>query len=165
MNIKIIDFEKNETVSLTLDGKSLDLNIDDYELTEYGKKTLFIHDYEDWQVDHIAKTLKELMLDSEYEKNKNGQVEDKSPTLEKEIKAVCDEMAAFLIEKNKAYGNSAADPVGIFAKRLNPLDQIDVRIDDKLNRLQKGHEYPGDDTIVDLAGYLILRMIVAKSAQ
>jgi len=74
-------------------------------------------------------------------------------------------MAACLIEKNAAYGNASAEPIGVFAKRLNTLDQIDVRIDDKLNRLQKGHEYPGDDTIIDLAGYLILRMIIANKAQ
>lgn len=81
--------------------------------------------------------------------------------LEKEIKAVCNEMAEFLIAKNAAYGNSAAEPVGIFAKRLDTLAQIDVRIDDKLNRMQKGHEYPGDDTVKDLAGYLLLRMVVS----
>lgn len=85
--------------------------------------------------------------------------------LKTEIKNKCEEMAAFLIEKNAAYGNSAAEPVGIFAKRLDTLDQIDVRIDDKLNRLQKGHEYPGDDTVKDLAGYLILRMIVSEIEQ
>ena len=84
-----------------------------------------------------------------------------SAPLEKQIRATCQEMADFLVEKNKAYGNSAAEPVGIFSKRLDPLAQIDVRIDDKLNRLLKGNEYAGDDTIKDLAGYLLLRMIVA----
>lgn len=70
-------------------------------------------------------------------------------------------MAHFLVEKNRAYGNSVAEPSAIFAKRLDPLAQIDVRIDDKLSRLQRGSEYPGDDTIKDLAGYLILRIVVA----
>lgn len=85
----------------------------------------------------------------------------KSP-LEKEIRAVCNEIADFLVEKNQAYGNSVAEPVSIFAKRLDRLAQIDVRIDDKLSRLQKGQEYPGDDTVKDLVGYLILRIIVAE---
>lgn len=80
--------------------------------------------------------------------------------LGKEIIAKCNEIANLLIEKNKAYGNSVAEPTGIFAKRIDTLGQIDVRIDDKLSRLSKGQEYPGDDTILDLAGYLILRMIV-----
>ena len=82
--------------------------------------------------------------------------------LEKEIRSVCNELADFLVEKNQAYGNSVAEPVTIFAKRLDRLAQIDVRIDDKLSRLQKGQEYPGDDTVKDLVGYLILRMIVSE---
>lgn len=74
----------------------------------------------------------------------------------------CDEMKAFLLEKNRSYGNSASEPVGIFARRFDVLAQIDVRIDDKLNRLKKGSEYPGDDTVKDLIGYLILRRAVAS---
>lgn len=86
---------------------------------------------------------------------------DEAP-LKNEILAVCNEMADFLIAKNRAYGNSAAEPVSVFARRLDRLAQIDVRIDDKLARLQKGSEFPGDDTVKDLAGYLLLRMIVAN---
>jgi hypothetical protein len=81
--------------------------------------------------------------------------------LEAEIRKVCQELADFLVEKNRAYGNSAAEPVGIFAKRIDTLAQIDVRIDDKLSRLKRGSEYPGDDTVKDLTGYLVLRMVVA----
>lgn len=86
--------------------------------------------------------------------------ESKAP-LENEIRAMCQEMADFLVEKNKSYGNSVSQPISVFAKRLDKLAQIDVRIDDKLNRLKNGQEFPGDDTIKDLAGYLILRMVVA----
>lgn len=82
--------------------------------------------------------------------------------LEQEIRNKCAELAEFLVEKNKAYGNSVAEPLGVFARRLDTLAQIDVRIDDKLNRLSKGSEYPGDDTIKDLTGYLIMRMIVKE---
>lgn len=82
--------------------------------------------------------------------------------LEKEIRAECEALAEFLIAKNRAYGNSAAEPCRIFAKRVDALAQIDCRIDDKLNRLMRGSEYPGDDTVLDLAGYLVLRMIVDK---
>lgn len=78
------------------------------------------------------------------------------------ISRECDEMKAFLLAKNRAYGNSASEPVGIFARRFDVLAQIDVRIDDKLNRLKKGSEYPGDDTVKDLIGYLILRRAVAS---
>lgn len=85
--------------------------------------------------------------------------------LEKEIRSYCNEIAEFLVEKNRAYGNSAAEPASIFAKRLDNLAQIDVRIDDKLNRLKKGSEYPGDDTIKDLTGYLILREVVKRQTE
>lgn len=85
--------------------------------------------------------------------------------LEREIRAKCNQLAEFLVEKNRAYGNSAAEPIGIFARRVDSLAQIDCRIDDKLNRMAKGNEYPGDDTIKDLAGYLILRMIVEEKTR
>lgn len=94
----------------------------------------------------------------------SGVVATKAPPpapLEKEIRAECQAIADFLVAKNRAYGNSASEPCRIFAKRVDPLAQIDCRIDDKINRLMRGGEYPGDDTCLDLTGYLILRMIVA----
>lgn len=86
----------------------------------------------------------------------------KKAPLEREIRAMCNELANFLVKKNTAYGNSVAAPSGIFAKGIDALTQIDVRIDDKLSRLQNGSEYPGDDTEKDLAGYLIIKMIMKK---
>ena len=75
-----------------------------------------------------------------------------------EIWTSCHEIAHMLIEKNIAYGNSALDPVRIFSK-AGPREQLHVRIDDKLNRLMKGTEYPGDNDIDDLIGYLVLLKI------
>jgi hypothetical protein len=85
--------------------------------------------------------------------------------LEEAITDKCNELMQFLIEKNRAYGNSVAEPIGIFAQRIDTLAQIDVRIDDKLNRMAKGSEYPGDDTVKDLAGYLVLRMVVKEQEE
>ena len=76
------------------------------------------------------------------------------------IKETIKDIESLLIEKNKAYGDSAIDPVRIFSK-ANNIEQIYVRIDDKLSRVKRGHEYPGDDTIKDLIGYLVL-LLVAK---
>jgi len=73
----------------------------------------------------------------------------------------CEKLANFLIEKNKAYGNSAAEPVRIFSK-ADPLAQIDIRIDDKLSRIAKGNEFHGDDTELDLVGYLILKRVLRR---
>lgn len=84
--------------------------------------------------------------------------------MQNQIKAVCKEVEELLIAKNTAYGNSAADPIHIFA-RVDAMEQINVRIDDKLNRIKKGREYPGDDTELDLIGYLILKRAVKLKAK
>ena len=70
-------------------------------------------------------------------------------------------MAEMLIEKNIAYGNSALEPVRIFSK-APAIEQIQVRLDDKLSRLARGSEYPGDDTIRDLIGYLYLYLMAEQ---
>lgn len=77
-----------------------------------------------------------------------------------DIARVCDSISSFLIEKNIAYGDSALDPVRIFSK-ANSIEQLLVRIDDKLSRFARGTDYPGDNDIDDLIGYLIL-LKVAK---
>ncbi len=70
------------------------------------------------------------------------------------IEEVCRDLASLLKEKNKAYGNSALDPVRIFSK-ASPEEQIRVRIDDKLSRLVRG-QAGGEDVRKDLMGYLVL---------
>lgn len=62
-----------------------------------------------------------------------------------------------LKSKNAAYGNAALNPVRIFSKA--PADeQINVRIDDKLSRLARGHD-AGEDVELDLIGYLLLKRV------
>jgi hypothetical protein len=68
---------------------------------------------------------------------------------------VCNEVADLLITKNRAYGNSALDPVRIFSS-ADEKEQLKVRIDDKLSRFARGGEFPGDNDIDDLIGYLVL---------
>lgn len=76
-----------------------------------------------------------------------------------EILSACLDLADFLAEKNISYGNSAIKPARIFSKASNK-EQLFIRIDDKLNRLFQGKEYPGDDVLKDLAGYYILLMVI-----
>ena len=85
---------------------------------------------------------------------------DLTPT-QHTIKAVCDDLAAFLIDKNRAYGSSFSEPINIFSQ-VSAREQLAVRIDDKLNRMHKGSEYAGDDTVLDLAGYLILLLTLDR---
>ena len=76
------------------------------------------------------------------------------------ISLVCDRIKELLLEKNKKYGDSALDPSRIFSK-ANPIEQLLVRIDDKLNRIQKGAGLLAndEDIIQDLIGYLVLLKI------
>lgn len=77
------------------------------------------------------------------------------------IAAVCDEIKEMLLAKNRAYGNSALAPLRIFS-RADTVEQLNVRIDDKLSRIARGSEYAGDDTELDLVGYLVLRRVAAR---
>lgn len=76
------------------------------------------------------------------------------------IAAECDAIKAMLLEKNASYGNSALEPLRIFSS-TNPTEQLRVRIDDKLSRLARGAA-AGEDTILDLIGYLILLRVAER---
>lgn len=82
-----------------------------------------------------------------------------------QVQQITTELADMLIAKNKAYGNSALDPVRVFSQ-ADTAEQIRVRIDDKLSRLQRGNAH-NEDTILDLMGYLVLLRIAeaAKEAK
>jgi F0F1-type ATP synthase beta subunit len=75
----------------------------------------------------------------------------------------CDEVARLLVRKNKAYGNSFAEPLHVFSK-LTPEQGIRVRLDDKLKRIANGTNLDDvpEDTEEDLLGYLILLRVLRK---
>lgn len=79
------------------------------------------------------------------------------------ISLICDDIKQLLIEKNQKYGDSALEPNRIFSK-ASSVEQILVRIDDKLNRIQKGAGLLAndEDVISDLIGYLVLLKIALK---
>jgi len=70
---------------------------------------------------------------------------------------ITNEIATMLIQKNKAYGNSALNPVRIFS-RADTVEQLKVRIDDKLSRISRGSTM-GEDVVNDLIGYLVILKI------
>lgn len=72
----------------------------------------------------------------------------------------CLGIAEMLIEKNRAYGNSALQPVRVFSKASSE-EQLLVRIDDKLSRLARGSA-AGEDVVADLIGYLVLLRIARR---
>jgi hypothetical protein len=80
---------------------------------------------------------------------------------QKDIEKVSKQVSDLLIAKNKSYGDSALHPTRVFSKADN-VEQLLVRIDDKLSRIQNGHDWPGDNDIDDLIGYLILLKIAKE---
>lgn len=73
-----------------------------------------------------------------------------------------DAAVELLLEKNRAYGNSAISPKRFFSQ-ADKTEQIRVRIDDKLNRLVNGlTEGEEEDVVLDLIGYLILLRVAQR---
>lgn len=83
-------------------------------------------------------------------------------SFEGNVHRITDQIADLLIEKNRAYGDSALNPIRVFSK-VDRMEQLFIRLDDKLSRIQRGHEYPGDDTIRDIMGYCALILIAKES--
>jgi hypothetical protein len=80
-----------------------------------------------------------------------------------EIIAVCNDLAKMLLQKNKAYGNSALEPLRIFSK-ADAAEQIKVRMDDKMSRLMRG-EAAGEDALADFVGYWVLLQVLKRRAK
>ena len=74
---------------------------------------------------------------------------------------IVNNITKMLIEKNRKYGNSALKPQRIFSK-ASAVEQIKVRIDDKLSRMKNQQEDEDEDVISDLIGYLILLKIAKE---
>lgn len=80
-----------------------------------------------------------------------------------EITKICDDIKELLLYKNSRYGDSALEPCRIFSK-ASAVEQLLVRIDDKINRIHKGIGLldTDEDIIMDLIGYLVLLKIGLK---
>ncbi len=77
-----------------------------------------------------------------------------------EIERVCDKVKELLLYKNSKYGDSALSPIRVLSNS-SPVDQILVRIDDKLNRIKQGDGLleKDEDVVLDLIGYFVLLKI------
>jgi hypothetical protein len=74
---------------------------------------------------------------------------------EEKILMIIDQIKNLLLEKNRKYGNSALEPMRVFSRSDN-LEQIRVRIDDKLSRVKSAQLDEDEEVLNDLIGYLIL---------
>lgn len=79
-------------------------------------------------------------------------------SVKQEILQQVKRIANMLIEKNAKYGNSALRPKRIFS-RVDPIEQINIRIDDKLSRIANQNANDDEDAEMDLIGYLILKKV------
>ena len=86
-----------------------------------------------------------------------------STKTQNDIKRVCKQIENLLIEKNKKYGDSALNPARVMSKS-NTIEQILVRIDDKLNRIKQGAGLlaSDEDVVMDLMGYFVLLKIALE---
>ena len=79
-----------------------------------------------------------------------------------DIARVCDRIKQLLLQKNMQYGDSALNPIRVLSKS-GPIEQILVRIDDKLNRIKQGNILGDDeDVVMDLIGYFVLLKIALE---
>ena len=84
----------------------------------------------------------------------------------KKIRAVMKELTELLVLKNEQYGDSALNPVGIFANG-SAEELIRVRMDDKISRLATGNDVieSDEDIYLDLAGYCVLWLVAHRDEE
>lgn len=82
----------------------------------------------------------------------------KTLTFAQEVHIVLVAVNDMLEKKNRKYGDSALNPKRVFS-RASTVEQIKVRLDDKLSRLASGQADEDEDVLMDLLGYLVLLRI------
>lgn len=80
-----------------------------------------------------------------------------------DLEGILDALNQMLSEKNLKYGDSALNPSQIFSS-CDPIELINVRLDDKLSRIRNAKD-DDEDPEWDLIGYLILKRIAIKRKQ
>lgn len=89
----------------------------------------------------------------------------KTLTFAQEVHIVLVAVNDMLEKKNRKYGDSALNPKRIFS-RASTVEQIKVRLDDKLSRLASGQADEDEDVLMDLLGYLVLfRIAQSRNGQ
>lgn len=91
------------------------------------------------------------------------------PPTQQKIHEIMGAMTDLLLYKNQKYGDSAINPIEIFAKHIKTVDtktaSILVRIDDKLSRVKNADTLRTND-ICDLIGYLtLLNIAIGTTAE
>ena len=80
---------------------------------------------------------------------------------EQDLNDVLSDIGQMLLEKNRKYGDAALNPKRIVSKS-SAVEQIKVRIDDKLSRIANQQNDEDEDVFKDLLGYLVLLEIAKR---
>lgn len=80
------------------------------------------------------------------------------------IEQECYHIRDLLLDKNRKYGDSAINPVRIFSS-ADAVEQINVRIDDKLSRIASNQGDDTEDAELDLIGYLVLKRVAMRAGR
>lgn len=86
-----------------------------------------------------------------------GVVGGYTSTFEDDLDTALGKIKELLLAKNKAYGDAALNPLR-FHSSASPVEQLNVRMDDKLSRMARGGK-SGEDEPLDYVGYWVLREV------
>ena len=78
-------------------------------------------------------------------------------SFEDDLDHVLGKVKDLLMAKNAAYGDAALNPLRVHSKS-NPVEQLKVRMDDKLSRMIRGKS-AGEDATLDYVGYYFMLKI------
>ena len=77
---------------------------------------------------------------------------------QEDLDKVLTKIRTILRDKNRKYGDAALNPSQTFG-RSDPIELINVRMDDKLSRIRNRQNEDDEDPELDLIGYLLLKQI------
>jgi len=110
----------------------------------------------------LKKDMEMAKKKKEVAENFEEPTEDELTEFDLGTKRILDEEWELLRSKNRKYGNSATNPVRAFSK-ASAIEQIKVRIDDKISRLVRStSEDEDEDVVQDLTGYLVILAALQK---
>lgn len=101
---------------------------------------------------------REFIENSKTENYNKKSVSIKDETFYDKVSNICNDITEMLVSKNQKYGDAALNPKRIFSK-VDSVEQLKVRIDDKLSRISNQNIEDDEDVVNDLIGYLILLKI------
>ena len=84
-----------------------------------------------------------------------------SPSFQQQVHEILAEIEKLLVDKNRKYGNSALEPKRVFSK-ASAVEQIKVRLDDKLSRIANQQNDEDEDVVTDIIGYLVILKIALR---